>query len=242
MNPPTRYLRLPLSFDVARLQLELDQLEASHWVRHFNTSAYENNWSCIPLRSVGGRQDHIMPLEQSEFQDTAIFALCPYMREVVDQFACEKTSIRLMSLEPGGVIHEHRDDGASLEDGITRLHIPVRTSPQVLFRIDGEPVHFSAGHAWYLNAACLHAVENRGPLPRVHLMLDCVTNPWLVQMFQAAGGQLREPPPYGDPAIHDGNVHEVITALRAAGHEAGARLADQWSAIHAGRQNTDPRH
>lgn len=231
----TAYLKLPFSFDVGRMRRELDGIEQSHWIGHFNTGAYDQGWSCIPLRSVGGRIDHIMPLDGAAFADTPLLAQCPYLREVIDSFDCEKTSVRLMALQPGGIIREHRDDQASLEDGMTRLHVPIRTSPQVLFRIEGEAVHFSAGDTWYLNASCLHGVENRGPQPRVHLMIDCVTNPWLESVFQAAGGVLREPPPYGDPAIHDGNVLEVMASLRQAGHEAGARLADRLAAIHAGR-------
>jgi hypothetical protein len=237
MTAPTRYLKLPFSFDIAQLQRELDALEGSHWIGHFNSGAYEGSWSCIPLRSVDGRMDHIMPLEGSTFQDTVILAGCPYLRAVIDRFECEKTSVRLMSLESGGVIREHRDSGASLDDGVTRLHIPIRTSPGARFRIDGEEVHFSAGDTWYLNASCLHGVENRGPLARVHLMLDCVTNAWLEQVFREAGGVLRESPPYGDRAIDDGNVLDVAASLRAGGHAVGACLADKLEAIHAGRRS-----
>lgn len=242
MTAPTSYLKLPPSFDVARLQHELQGIEDSPWISHFNTGAYDKGWACIPLRSVGGSLDHIMPLDGAQFSDTVLLARCPYVRQVLDSFECEKTSVRFMALEPGGVINEHRDAGASLDDGVTRLHIPVLTSPQVLFRIDGEEVHFSAGHTWYLNASCLHGVDNRSAQPRVHLMLDCVTNPWLEQMFVAAGGVLRAPPPYGDPAIHDGNVLEVIAGLLAAGHAAGAGLAAKLKAIHAQRHIADPRH
>ncbi len=234
----TPYLKLPFSFDIPQLQQALADIEASQvWVSHFNTAAYENNWGCIALRSVGGAQDHIMPLEGAAFEDTAVLAASPYLQQVIKHFQCEKTSIRLMALEPGGVIKEHRDVATSLEDGITRLHIPIQTRPEVLFRIDGQAVHFSAGDTWYLNASCLHGVVNDSPVSRVHLMLDCVTNPWLQAVFEAAGGVLRPPPPYGDPAIDDGNVLEIIASLRAGGHAAGAQLADKLQTTHAGRQH-----
>jgi len=242
MSAPSRCLRLPLSFDVQRLQHELQGIEDSPWISHFNTGAYDRGWACIPLRSVGGSLEHIVPVDGAQFSDTALLARCPYVREVLDAFECDKTSVRFMALEAGGVIREHRDAGASLDDGVTRLHIPVQTSPQVLFRIDGEDVHFSAGHTWYLNAACLHGVTNHSARPRVHLMIDCVTNPWLQRLFVAAGGVLRQPPPYGDPAIHDGNVLDVIAGLLAAGHDAGAGLAARLKATHAQRHDADPRH
>ncbi|MEO7548240.1 MAG: aspartyl/asparaginyl beta-hydroxylase domain-containing protein, partial [Ramlibacter sp.] len=148
MIRPSPYLLLPFSFDVARLREDLAAVETSGWISHFNTGAYEKNWGCIPLRSVGGIAGHIMPVEGGDFQDTPILARCPYFSEVIDSFPCEKTSIRLMSLESGGVIKEHRDEAASIDDGMTRLHIPVQTSKRVTFRIDGEEVHFTAGGTW----------------------------------------------------------------------------------------------
>lgn len=233
---PTRYLKLPIAFDLARLQEDLRRVTPADWIGHFNTSAYEKGWGCVPLRSVDGRTDHIMPVNGGRFEDTPILARCPYFRQAIDHFQCEKTSVRLMGLEAAGVIHEHRDEGGSLEDGLTRLHIPVQTSPLATFRIDGEEVHFSAGHAWYLNAACLHGAENRSPQARIHLMIDCVTNPWLEQLFQAAGGLRRESPPYGDANIDDGNVLQVIAGLRASGHAAGAQLASRLQEIHHARR------
>ncbi|MFZ6770513.1 aspartyl/asparaginyl beta-hydroxylase domain-containing protein [Undibacterium sp. Di26W] len=231
MSQPSRYLKLPFSFDLTRLRAELNQLQASQWISHFNTNAYENNWLCLPLRAVDGRIDHIMPVNEGHFQDTALLLGCPYMREVIDVFQCEKTSIRLMSLEAGGVIKEHRDDATSLEDGITRLHIPINTTPDVLFRIDGEEVHFSAGDTWYLNASCLHAVRNPGTQARVHLMLDCVSNAWLEEVFRDAGWVARPASKYPDPSINDGNVLAVIEQLRAGNQVAGISLADALDAI-----------
>ncbi|MFZ6658744.1 aspartyl/asparaginyl beta-hydroxylase domain-containing protein [Undibacterium sp. TJN19] len=232
---PSRYLKLPFSFDLQRLRAELAQLEASEWISHFNTNAYENNWLCLPLRSVDGRIDHIIPVNEGQFQDTVLLQASPYLQEVITFFQCEKTSVRLMSLEAGGIIKEHRDEGTSLEDGITRLHIPITTTSDVLFRIDGEEVHFSAGDCWYLNASCLHGVRNPSAYARVHLMLDCVSNAWLEQVFNDAGWVARPKPKYHDPAINDDNVLDVIAQLRAGGQIAGNNIANQLDAIRLGQ-------
>ncbi|MFZ6800929.1 aspartyl/asparaginyl beta-hydroxylase domain-containing protein [Undibacterium sp. Di24W] len=226
------YLKLPFSFDIAKLKRDLALATQSPWISHFNTRAYENDWACIPLRSVGGAIEHILPIESEDFQDTEILKQCTYFQEVIAQFACEKTSIRLMSLAAGGVIKEHRDVGACLEDGITRLHIPIQTSAQVLFLIDHEPVHFSAGDTWYLNASCLHGVRNDSQQARIHLMMDCVSNDWLQDLFSLAGWCARPPSLYGDPTIHDDNVIEVIARLREAAHPTGLSLADKLEGIY----------
>jgi len=226
------YLKLPFSFDIAKLQHDLTIATQSTWISHFNTRAYENDWSCIPLRSVDGSLDHIMPIESEDFQDTEILKQCHYFQEVIAQFACEKTSVRLMSLAAGGVIKEHRDAGTCLEDGITRLHIPIQTSAQVMFFIDHEPVHFTAGDTWYLNASCLHGVHNESQQARIHLMLDCISNDWLKDLFSRAGWFARPPALYGDPNIHDDNVMEVIARLRETGHSAGLSWADKLEVIY----------
>lgn len=80
------------------MQQELGGIQATEWVRHANTQAYEKNWSCVPLRSVGGRLDHILSINDDNFQDTTIRQRCPYLAQVIDRFECEKSSVRLMSL------------------------------------------------------------------------------------------------------------------------------------------------
>lgn len=228
------YLKLPFSFDLARLQQDLARLETSTWIAHFNTRAYESRWSCLPLRAIDGRIDHVIPLEEGRYQDTPLLALCPYFAQVIRTFQCEKTSIRLMSLAPGGVIKPHRDAHAALEDGVARLHIPIQTTPDVLFQLEGEPVHFTAGDAWYLNASCLHGVTNGSSQPRIHLMMDCLANDWLEQVFRASGWVPRPAHRYPDPTISDDNVGVIIAQLRAQGSETSLSLAASLEAIRTG--------
>jgi len=239
MHRSRAYLKLPFSFDLKRLQQDLARLETSEWIAHFNTRAYESSWSCLPLRAIDGRIDHITPLDEGHYQDTPLLGLCPYFREVIDTFHCEKTSIRLMSLGPGGVIKPHRDAHAALEDGLTRLHIPIQTTPDVLFHLEGEPVHFTAGDAWYLNASCLHGVTNGSSQPRIHLMMDCMTNDWLEQVFRASGWEPRPAHKYSDPAITDDNVFTIIAQLRSLGSETSLRLAASLEAIRTGAATPD---
>jgi len=234
MTAPSTYLPLPLRFDVASMQRDCDQFTAQEWIAHFNTGAYENGWSCLPLRSPGGDGRHIMPIDGVDYADTPQLAHCPYLQQVLASFACEKGAVRLMALDAGAVIREHRDPGTALADGVTRIHVPIHTSQQVLFRIDGQSVHFSAGQAWYMDASCRHAVTNGGAAARVHLVIDCLTNAWLEELFAGAGFVPRPLPKYGDPSINDANVAEIIARLRETGAPAMARHADHLAAIARG--------
>ncbi|MES2207134.1 MAG: aspartyl/asparaginyl beta-hydroxylase domain-containing protein [Pseudomonadota bacterium] len=229
----TRYLKLSLNFDIDRLKLELDNVFSSEWINHFNTRDYENGWSCVPLRSVDGRLDHIMSVPDQNFLDTDILKRCAYFQEVLNTFECEKTSVRLMSLEPGGIIKPHTDLGTSFEDGLARLHIPIVTDPMIMFVIDGELIHFSRGATWYLNASCVHSVTNVSSFPRIHLMLDCIPNPWLQQLFDKADFIPNAKPKYHDASINDDNVVDVIKHLRAMGNPTSLHLADELSKIHS---------
>lgn len=230
-KPPIPYLRLPFQFDVAHLRESLAQIRDEEWVAHPNTGDYEGEWRCVPLRSVDGRPDHILSLSGMDYADCAILDRCPFFREVIDSFRCDKTSVRLMSMEAGGRIRVHRDHGTAFEDGLARLHVPIVTAPEVLFTIGDERVHFDAGHTWYLNADCPHGVRNDSRGPRVHLMLDCIVNPWLTQLFAEAGFLPADRPKYGDPTIADDNVAAVIAALHAIGSPAAQHLAAQLARV-----------
>jgi quercetin dioxygenase-like cupin family protein len=228
---PSAWLRLPLAFDLARMQAELALIGADEWIAHFNTDAYENGWSCVPLRSAGGSARHIMPVDGEPYRDTPVLARCPYLRQVIDSFACDKQSVRLMALAPGAVIKEHRDPGTALQEGLTRLHVPLQTSPEVLFTVDGDAVHFGAGHAWYLDASCRHAVHNRGTLARVHLLIDCVSNDWLAHLFEEAGFV---PRPAASLAKHNALSARERVLLRAAPLAWQAGMAMQhWFPVAA---------
>ncbi|WP_300753813.1 aspartyl/asparaginyl beta-hydroxylase domain-containing protein [Janthinobacterium sp.] len=233
-SAPSTWLQLPLTFDVARMRQESAQFAASDWIAHFNARAYEQGWSCVPLRSAGGEAGHIIPLDGAQYSDTPHLARCPYLRDVIASFQCGTSSVRLMSLAPGAIIHAHRDAGTALMDGLTRIHIPIQTSPQVLFSIDGESVHFTAGHAWYMDASCLHAVENRGTSPRIHLVVDCLTNEWLENLFARAGFVPKTGAKYGDPSINEGNVQAVIAQLRSSPAPAMHAMADRLATLTQG--------
>lgn len=225
MSEATRWLRLAPAFDAARLRTDLDAALARHWQAHYNDRAHRGSWTSIALRSASGAADDIQAREDADFRDTALLGLCPYFREVLDSFECGKKAVRLMALAAGAEIRPHRDRGGSLEDGLARLHIPIVTDPAVVFTLDGEDVHFSAGATWYMNANCLHAVRNGSARERVHLVLDCVPNAWLLALFERSGWQAAAAPKYGDPNITDANVATVIAQLRASALPAAAALA-----------------
>lgn len=231
MQQLTRYLHLPMSFDELALQRELACLVPAEWISHYNAQGAENHWHCQALRSPDGHMNSILAFSNDGFVDTPLMARCAYFRHVVEQFRCEKSAVRLMALAPGGVIAEHADPGTNYEDGLARLHIPVITHPDVLFWLNGEPVHFSAATTWYMNANCRHRVENNSPVTRIHLVLDCIPNEWLHALFLQAGFIGNAIAKYGDPNICDENIATVIQQLRGLHSAAADDLVRRYELI-----------
>ena len=181
-------LKLPLHFDPERLQHDWYRILADEFIPHFNKPYYDGDWSVVPLRSVGGRADHIYPdpTATKKFADTPLLDRCPYVRELLVAFDCELQAVRFMRLKAGSVIKEHCDYNLSLEDGEVRLHIPVTTNPEVEFVMDGAHVAMQPGEVWYHNFNTRHSVANRGTTDRIHLVIDCFVSDRLRQLIADA--------------------------------------------------------
>lgn len=180
-------LRLPFRFDPARLKADLAEVPDEDWQAHFNRAVYEGRWSGVALRAVPGGPLAIYsdPTAGDRWADTRLLAQCPYFREVLARFACPLLSARLLRLSPGARIKEHRDHGLGPNFGEVRLHVVVATNPDVECRIDGRSQHWAEGECWYADFGRPHGFANRGNAERVHLVLDCRLNDWLLDLLQA---------------------------------------------------------
>ena len=180
------YVKLPFEFDAALLKQDLAQVAEDEWIRHFNQYNYEGNWSVAALRSNGGETRRIYPDPHAadDFQDTEILARCPYVRDVLDHIECEKEAVRFMLLAPDARIKEHKDFFMGFEDGVIRLHVPVTTNERVEFYLADERIPMREGEIWYLDFSQKHRVVNNGTTDRIHLVIDCKVNNWLVEMVK----------------------------------------------------------
>ena len=180
-------VKLPFAFDPARLQADFAAVEAMDWTDHFVRQNYEGQWDVLPLRHQAGATHPVMkayvPPEAVDFVDADLLAATPYFREVLAAFATPLKAARLMRLTPGSRIKEHRDHDLAADWGEARIHIPITTNPGVTFLLNRTPVAMLPGEAWYLRLADPHAVTNEGDSDRVHLVIDCVANDWLIAML-----------------------------------------------------------
>ncbi|MBX9781898.1 MAG: aspartyl/asparaginyl beta-hydroxylase domain-containing protein [Chitinophagaceae bacterium] len=224
-----KYCKLPFHFDQQLLQQDLQQLLEKSWQPHYQKLHYEGGWSALPLRSVNGDPDNIIvsPNDAPVYKDTVFLDKCPYYKAILSQFQCPLQSVRLLKLNAGAVIKEHKDAELNFEQGEARLHIPVITNKNVEFILDGEPLHLKQGECWYMNVNLKHSVANRGTEDRIHLVIDAKVNDWISDLFLNRTTDKAET----SETDYDISVkQQMILMLREMGTETGNKLADEMEA------------
>ncbi|WP_378179104.1 aspartyl/asparaginyl beta-hydroxylase domain-containing protein [Aquimarina sp. SS2-1] len=183
------FLKLPFVFSEKLLLEDLEVCTSHTFSPHYNTSDYIGSWKSIALRSLNGDPNQIYAHASGseKFQNTPLLDACPYFKEIIDSFRCEKESIRLLNLSPNSKIKEHTDHNLGYEDGTFRIHIPITTNLDVHFYINDEKVSMQVGECWYGNFNLPHKVENNGAEDRIHLIMDCIRNEWSDQLFSTIG-------------------------------------------------------
>lgn len=174
-------VRLPLAFDPAPLANYLDELAGSEWTDHFVRQHYRGDWSVVPLRAPKGAMHPILRITAppgAQWEDTELLVDSPF-RALLQTFRCQIDSARLMRLGPGSEILEHCDPDLDDASGSLRLHLPIRTNPDVVFEVARQRVVMPAGTLWYLRLSEPHRVANHGVVDRIHLVLDVIRNAWI---------------------------------------------------------------
>lgn len=207
--------KLPQSYDVSLLKKDLETALNYKWKDHFHHEDYAGTWRAIPLYSIGGEMNNLMPVGDSTmYKSTSLLSKCSYFRTILDQFECPKESVRLLKLDPNSVIKTHSDPGLSYTSGSFRIHIPIQTHSELHFYQNHERVALEEGSCWYLNFELLHRVENKGTIPRVHLVIDCERNEWSDKLFRQLGFdfEYEEKMKYAHYSIED--IEHIIHGLK----------------------------
>jgi len=227
-----KYLRLPLTVDVALMQEEVKELLSREWALHYNSRDFEGNWEALPLRSVNGDINNILALDGNHyFADTPFMEQVPYIKTILESFQCDKMGIRLLNLKAGAVVYAHSDKDLYYEEGEARLHIPIFTDPLVEFYLDEERIIMQEGECWYLNLAMMHRLDNKSSMDRIHLVMDCKVNDWMNAQFNDPAVSCRKEVPdfpvkHSDPATQ----RNIIRELRLMNTPATHQMADEMEA------------
>jgi hypothetical protein len=174
-------LKLPFKFDTVEIKKELAQFSREAYYDISNTSVEFDTLLCKHLiEPIGG------PDKAPDFLPNEALKKCPYILSILETFQCKKETFRVHTLKPGASIRPHRDMGCSFENGKVRLHIPVETNPDVQLLLNNNPVKMEAGDCWYCNFDITHEIVNNSDEARVHLIMDCLVNDWVEELFSTA--------------------------------------------------------
>lgn len=185
--------KLPVKTDVNKLYADLQTCQKAQWKEHFNTRDYSGNWSVISLRSQTGSANDILAHNSSiPFINTPLLEKCTYFKEVLDGLFFEKETVRLLCLQPGSIIKEHRDMGLAYRYGCFRLHIPIITEASVKFIVGKKNIPMKKGECWYSDFDLPHSVINESTQERIHLVIDGKRNAWTDELFAACGYDFEE--------------------------------------------------
>lgn len=182
MKLPREFIRLPLTFDAARLADEVQALPLHAWQAH--PTGYAGN-TAAPLISVNGEANDIFSGPMAE---TAALKRCPYMRQVLASFQVVFGRSRLMGLAGGSEVPWHSDVNYHWF-GRVRIHIPIITFPEVMFHCQDKVIHMGAGEAWIFDNWKAHNVVNPTGNLRVHLVADTVGSSIFWSMVQHSLGK-----------------------------------------------------
>lgn len=140
------------------------------------------------LLSPDGEENNFSWKDCKAPKETPLLARLPVMKRLLEGFGFEIMAARLLKLQPGTYLHEHRDYVYLEQVPRYRLHVPIVTNPEAHIVIPGSVVHLSRGYLWKLNPKeAVHSACNFGSEPRIHLMLDCYVNDELAKLAAEEG-------------------------------------------------------
>ena len=168
-------IKLPMAFDAERLAADLATAETFQFMKH-PLRYHDGSWNVINLIYAGGSAEYhhegAYGYGTEPPQPTEVLRNCPYFAEVLATLPGRIKMARLSALPPGGHILRHYDPVESVDFDDLRIHIPVRTAPEVRFYLGFRRRRWQAGEAWYGDFTFPHAIHNDSAITRVHIIVD----------------------------------------------------------------------
>jgi hypothetical protein len=186
---------------IIREELTFYESDPKIWEQHYSSYNKRQSWTAFSLRGFKPEDPGfiIKPAEMSKqwkeenhdllenvCEATPAAEFFPKTLQIIERYLPQKKErVRFMRLAPGGELTRHADitdrEAGTREGKIMRMHIPIVTNPDCLFRTmglrgDGHETHFKERGLYYLDTRKPHAVKNGGSVARIHLVIDTVSD------------------------------------------------------------------
>lgn len=193
------FIRLPFSFDTARLKGETNKLPQEAWMPH--PLGLRGNFAVPLVSRDGGDNDDF----HGRMCVTRYLKASPYLQQAMAAFGEVLGRSRLMKLESGCEVSEHIDFNYHWYTRV-RIHVPVITNPGVTFYCGHEQVHMRSGECWIFNSWHRHRVVNAGENERIHLVIDAAGS----SRFWRIVRRMQQLDPVDDGAAIDAMAQQVL--------------------------------
>jgi aspartyl/asparaginyl beta-hydroxylase (cupin superfamily) len=169
-------VRLPIQFDVAKLNRDLERAETFSFANH-PLRYHDGRWTAINLIYPGAETEYKhegdLGYGVGSPESTEVLKHCPYFAEILGEFPGTIRMARLSALAPNGRILRHYDPVESIDFDHVRVHIPIRSNPrEVKFHLGFVRRWWRSGELWYGDFTFPHSVHNRASYTRVNLIID----------------------------------------------------------------------
>jgi len=185
-------VKLPFSFDIDKMKKECNTLILQPF-EYYNV---------IQLRAPAHMVDTSLPFPPpaddyadgswTDWLDTKYLKESPYLTSIVDTFRqhTKVTLVRLLRLAPEAKVKEHTDPtlGLEIHKSVIRLTIPIFTSDEVEFFLNGTIVPMLPGECWYLRLTDPHSINNHSTQERINMTIDMIPNEWVHMQIQNSQG------------------------------------------------------
>ena len=189
------YTKLPMKYDVERLQGEVFSLSLKGYIYY----------DVIPLRAPAHTLAPSLPFPPPaddyadgswcDWLNSQVLHDLPYIKQIVEEISnhTKVNLVRILRLAPGAVVKEHTDPtlGLEVDRSVIRLTIPIVNEDGVQFILDGKVVPMKPGECWYMQLTKPHSVINNSNADRINLTIDVIPNAWLMSQIEQGNLYLR---------------------------------------------------
>lgn len=182
-------IKLPMSFDVEKLVAEIEGIGLNKFMYY----------DVLPLRSPAHLVDPSIPFPPPaddyadgswcDWLNTNMLENSPYIKSIIEYFQnhTRVTLVRVLRLERGNVVKEHRDVtlGLQIKKSVIRLTIPVIKEEKADFYLNKTIVPMKPGECWYMRLTDPHRVINKSDRDRINITIDMIPNEWVRNLILA---------------------------------------------------------
>ena len=169
--PLAHFHKFSSKYDVEKLKSEYFHVIENFSLQKQHDKYHDGGWKSAPLYSHNGDPFNDLPKGQP-YSPTPLIKFAPYTHEIIKSFNLVPERIRYLSLSPNSRIKWHCDKNESFYFGSIRMHIPIITNDDVIFRILNSTLRMKEGELWYGDFTFPHQVINNSNSSRIHLVMD----------------------------------------------------------------------